>query len=103
MLAADGITARVIDCYSVKPIDAATLRTAMDDTGLLVVVEDHRIEGGLGDAVLDALASTGASIGRVHKLGVTEVPGSATPTELRAWAGIDAAAIAAAARDALGR
>jgi transketolase len=103
MLAADGITARVIDCYSVKPIDAATLRTAMDDTGLLVVVEDHRIEGGLGDAVLDALASTGAFTGSVHKLGVTEVPGSATPTELRAWAGIDAAAIAAAARDALGR
>ena len=103
MLAADGITARVIDCYSVKPIDAATLRSALDDTGLLVVVEDHRIEGGLGDAVLDALASTGALTGRVHKLGVTEVPGSATPTELRAWAGIDAAAIAAAARDALGR
>jgi len=103
MLAADGITARVIDCYSVKPIDAAALRSALDDTGLLVVVEDHRIEGGLGDAVLDALASTGALTGRVHKLGVTEVPGSATPTELRAWAGIDAAAIAAAARDALGR
>jgi transketolase len=103
LLADDGITARVIDCYSVKPIDAATLRTAIDDTGLLVVVEDHRVEGGLGDAVLDALASTGALTGRVHKLGVTEVPGSATPTELRAWAGIDAASIAAAARDGLGR
>jgi transketolase len=102
-LAPDGITARVIDSYSVKPIDAATLRAALDDTGVLIVVEDHRVEGGLGDAVLDALASTGALTGRVHKLGVTGVPGSATPTELRAWAGIDAAAIAAAARDALGR
>jgi transketolase len=99
----DGITARVIDCYSVKPIDAATLRSALDDTGLLVVVEDHRVEGGLGDAVLDALASTGPLSGRVRKLGVTDVPGSATPTELRAWAGIDAASIAEAARDALGR
>jgi transketolase len=102
-LAADGITARVIDCYSVKPIDRDTLRTALDDTGLLVVAEDHRIEGGLGDAVLDALAATGPLTGRVHKLAVTEVPGSATPTELRAWAGIDAAAIATAAREGLSR
>ena len=103
LLAADGVTARVLDCYSVKPIDAATLRSALDDTGLVVVVEDHRVEGGLGDAVLDALASTGPLSGRVRKLGVTQMPGSATPTELRAWAGIDAAAIAAAAREALGR
>ena len=102
-LAADGVTARVIDCYSVKPIDAATLRSALDDTGLLLVVEDHRVEGGLGDAVLDALAATGPLSGRVRKLGVTEMPGSATPTELRAWAGIDAAAIAATARESLGR
>jgi transketolase len=102
-LAADGITARVIDCYSVKPIDAETLRAALDATGRLVVVEDHRIEGGLGDAVLDALASTGPLTGRVRKLGVTDVAGSATPTELRTWAGIDAAAIADAARVEVGR
>ena len=98
---ADGIAARVIDCYSVKPIDAAALRTALDDTGVLVVVEDHRIEGGLGDAVLDALAATGPLHGRVEKLGVTGMPGSATPEELRAWAGIDAASIAERARRAL--
>jgi transketolase len=55
-LAADGVSARVIDCYSVKPIDATALRAASAETGLLVVVEDHRIEGGLGDAVLGALA-----------------------------------------------
>ena len=53
---AEGITARVIDCYSVKPIDAQTVRRALGDTGAIVVVEDHRVEGGLGDAVLDALA-----------------------------------------------
>ena len=101
ILGADGVTARVIDCYSVKPIDAATLRRAMGDTGALVVVEDHRVEGGLGDAVLDALAATGSLHGRVVKLGVTDVPGSATPEQLRVWAGIDAGSIAARARDVI--
>jgi len=103
LLAETGISARVLDCYSVKPIDAGTLRSALDDTGVVLVVEDHRVEGGLGDAVLDALAATGPLSGRVRKLGVSQMPGSATPLELRAWAGIDAASIAAAAREALGR
>jgi transketolase len=98
ILGAEGITARVIDCYSVKPIDASALRAAMNDTGAIVVVEDHRIEGGLGDAVLDGLSATGPLHGRVAKLAVTDVPGSATPEQLRAWAGIDAAAIAERAR-----
>ena len=62
--------------------------------GTIVVVEDHRVEGGLGDAVLDALAATGPLPGACAKLGVTQMPGSATPEQLRAWAGIDAAAIA---------
>ena len=53
---------RVIDFYSVKPVDAATLRTALIETGLLVTVEDHWPEGGIGDAVLDALA-----VGRRHR------------------------------------
>ena len=101
-LAADGVSARVIDCYSVKPIDAAALRAAAK-TGLIVVVEDHRIEGGLGDAVLDALAGTGDLTGHVIKLAVTDLPGSGTPEELRAWARIDADAIVETVRDALGR
>ncbi len=100
-LADAGITARVIDCYSVKPIDAPTLRTALEDTGLLVVVEDHRVEGGIGDAVLDALAATGPLSGRVVKLAVTDMPGSGTPEELRAWAGIDEATIVERVRSAL--
>ena len=66
-------------------------------TVVLVVVEDHRIEGGLGAAVLDALAATGPIHGRVVKVAVTDLPGSGTPEELRAWAGIDAASIAARA------
>jgi transketolase len=93
-LAQEGKSVRVIDAYSVKPIDAATLRRALDDTGLVVVTEDHRVEGGLGDAVLDALAETGPISGRVVKLAIRDMPGSGTPEEMRAWAGIDAAAIA---------
>ena len=92
-LSAQGIAARVIDCYSVKPIDAVTLRRALEETGVLVVVEDHRIEGGIGDAVLEALAATGPLSGRVVKMAVTQMPGSGSPEELRAWAGIDAATI----------
>jgi transketolase len=102
-LEADGVAARVIDCYSVKPIDARTLRTALDETGILVIVEDHRIEGGLGAAVLEALASTGELTGRVIVLAVTELPGSGTPEELRAWAGIDADAIVRAVSSARDR
>jgi transketolase len=97
VLGAEGISARVIDCYSVKPIDVATLRRALLETNALVVAEDHRVEGGLGDAVLDALAE-GELHGRVVKLGVRDMPGSGTPEELRAWAGIDAASIADATR-----
>ena len=102
-LAAEGVQASVLDCYSVKPIDARALRAALEETGAIVVAEDHRVEGGLGDAVLDALAATGPLHGRVMKLGVTEIPGSGTAAEMRRWAGIDAEAIAAAAREVTGR
>jgi len=98
-VSADGISVRVIDAYSVKPIDAGTIRKAMDETGLIVTVEDHWIEGGLGDAVLEALARGGRELsGRTLKLAVTEMPGSGTPEELREWAGISASKIAKAVR-----
>jgi transketolase len=100
-LAAEGIAARVIDCYSVKPIDATTLRRALEETGAIVVVEDHRIEGGIGDSVLEALAATGPLSGRVVKVAVTQMPGSGSPEELRAWAGIDEASIVERARAAI--
>jgi transketolase len=100
-LMTDGISARVIDCYSVKPIDTSALRAAANDIGLIVVIEDHRVEGGVGDAVLDALAGSGPSTGRVIKLAVTDMPGSGTPEELRAWAGIDADAIVGAVKGAI--
>ena len=101
-LAADGVAARVIDCYSVKPIDSGALRRALDETSAIVVAEDHRVEGGLGDAVLESLAASGPLSGRVVKLGVSDIPGSGTPDELRAWAGIDASAIEAAVRSLTG-
>jgi transketolase len=100
-LASEGVPVRVIDAYSVKPIDAETLRAALEETGLLVVVEDHWIEGGLGDSVLEAVAAGGELTGRVIKLAVTEMPGSGTPDELREWAGISAAKIADTVRAAL--
>jgi len=102
-LADDGVAVRVIDCYSVKPLDAAAVRTAARDTGgRVVTVEDHRPEGGLGDAVLDALADTGLPL-HVRKLAVRTMPGSATSDEQLADAEIDAAAIAAAVRELAGK
>ncbi|MBA3553021.1 MAG: transketolase [Actinobacteria bacterium] len=101
-LSEDGIEVRVIDAYSVKPIDERTLVAAAEDTGLVVVVEDHWLDGGLGDAVLAALASGGRPMSqRVVKLGVNQMPGSGTPEELRDWAGISAPRIASAVRAAL--
>jgi transketolase len=97
-LAAEGIDARVIDLYSVKPVDAGTLRAAAEATGgRILTVEDHWPEGGIGDAVLEAL-SEGETPARVVRLAVREMPGSGKPAELLAAAGIDADHIAEAAR-----
>jgi transketolase len=96
-LAAEDIGARVIDAYSIKPIDAETLQTAAEETGRIITVEDHYPEGGLGDAVLAALAEVGAQA-RVIKLAVREMPRSGKPAELLHAYGIDADSIAAAAR-----
>jgi transketolase len=98
ILAADGVPARVIDLYSVKPVDTATLHRAAAETGRLVTVEDHWPEGGLGDAVLDAFTTAGPGpLPHVVKLAVRDMPGSATPQEQLHAAGIDAEAITAAA------
>jgi transketolase len=98
-LAADGISARVLDLYSVKPIDTAALLEASAATGgRLVVAEDHSPAGGLGSAVLDALNEAGQPTVVSH-LAVRELPSSGTPAELMDAAGISAAHIAQAARD----
>ncbi|MFB4267444.1 transketolase [Nonomuraea sp. GTA35] len=94
-LQADGVRVGVIDLYSIKPVDTAALVEAATTTGNLITVEDHRVEGGLGDAVMDAVSELGP---RVVKLAVTDLPGSATPQEQLADARIDRHAIADAVK-----
>jgi transketolase len=96
-LADEDISARVVDCYSVKPIDAEGLRDAAAGTGALVTVEDHWPEGGLGEAVLSALADLDEKPA-IARLAVAGMPGSGKPAELLAAAGIDSEHIADAAR-----
>jgi transketolase len=93
-LSQDGIEARVVDLYSIKPLDAETLRSI---TCPIVTVEDHWAEGGLGEAVLSALGDSDERP-PVVRLAVHEMPHSGKPAELLAEAGIDADGIAAAAR-----
>jgi transketolase len=102
-LGEEGISARVIDMYSVKPADTVTLSAAAEATGgRLVVAEDHHPEGGLGSAVLDALTSAGRTELTMAHLAVRVMPGSGTTAELLGEAGIDAEHIADAARRLLG-
>jgi transketolase len=104
-LRTEGLSARLIDAYSVKPIDAAGLSEAVRATGgRLVVVEDHYAEGGLGEAVLAALAALGLDLNtlRLRHLAVRELPGSGKPRELLDAAGISARHIAQAARELIG-
>ena len=96
-LAREGIAVRVIDAYSVKPLDAAGIRAAAQATGgRVLTVEDHYAEGGLGEAVLEALAAERVS---VTKIAVNDVPRSGKPEELLHVFGLDAASIAAKVRE----
>jgi transketolase len=100
-LAGQGVAARVVDLYSVKPVDVEGLREAAAATGgRLLVAEDHYPEGGLCAAVLEALAME-PNPPRVAHCAVRGLPGSGTPAELMEAAGISAARIAAAARELL--
>ncbi len=95
-LAAKKIAARVIDLYSVKPVDVRTLREAARVTkGRFVIVEDHYPEGGLAAAVLEAMAADAAP--RVVHLAVRDLPTSGKPEELMNAAGISSRHIVAAA------
>jgi len=97
LLKAEGLFIRVIDCYSIKPIDAEGLRAAAARSQHRVLtVEDHFIEGGLGDAVLAVFGEAGGT--RVKKLGVTALPHSGKPEELLELYGLSASRIAAAVR-----
>jgi transketolase len=93
-LAKEGVAIRVIDLYSVKPVDAATLQKAAAETRAIVTVEDHSVCGGIGEAVAAAVAGRAP----VEILGIREIPRSGKPAELMKAHGIDAEAIAGAVR-----
>jgi transketolase len=99
-LAAKGIATRVIDLYSVKPVDADAILAAARETRALITIEDHWIEGGIGETVAGVLAEAAAAT-PLTRLAVTERPGSGPPEALLAAAGIDSASIAAAVERAL--
>lgn len=88
-LKARGVAVRVIDAYSIKPIDAVTLQRAARETRALITVEDHCADGGLGDAVCQAVAG----LAPVTVLGVRGIPRSGAPAALMRKYGIDAAGI----------
>ena len=104
ILAGENVSVRVVDCYSIKPVDTAGIGAAVRSTNnRLVVVEDHWPEGGVGEAVLSALVETGSEPVEFRHLAVTGMPGSGKSEELMNSHGIDADHIAAAVRDLLGR
>ena len=89
-----GLRIRVVDLYSLQPIDAAALvRCARETQGRIITVEDHYANGGIGDAVAGAVAPEGFA---VHRLAVREIPRSGTPDQLLDRYGISARHIVAA-------
>lgn len=101
ILEADRLPIRILDAYSVKPLDSAAVEAAaIAVEGRIVVVEDHRPEGGLGSAVMEAMTQRGRPLRLAHLAvrGPAGRSGTGRPSERRAAAGIDAAAIARAVR-----
>jgi transketolase len=96
MLKGQGILVRVIDLYSIKPVDAATLVQAARETGAVITVEDHYAEGGLGEAVMSALSGEGVP---VHSLAVRKMARSGKPDELLQYEEISHAAIVAKVKE----
>ena len=93
----EGITIAVIDLYSVKPLEAQTISAiALKSNKRVITVEDHYLQGGLGQAVAYALRNTGI---KIECLAVTKLPRSGTPEELLAYMGIDAAALVRAVKN----
>lgn len=94
----EGISVRVVDCYSVKPIDSKTLKQCISETlnPVIITVEDHFEHGGLGDFVLSALSDTGA---KVTKMAVNHISRSGTKNELLDDAGISARHIVATVKN----
>jgi transketolase len=98
-LKAEGIVTRVIDLYSLKPLDEATLLKAAEETGAFVTVEDHSLCGGLGEAVAGVVAGRAA----VERLGIRDIPRSGKPMELMEAYGVSARSVVEAARRMVAR
>lgn len=102
ILAGEGVAARVLDMYTVKPIDVATLVKAAEETGCIVTAEDHNVLGGLGGAVAEVLSSE--SPVPLVRVGLQDTfAQSGDPDELLQFYGLTAEHIAAAARQAMKR
>ena len=99
LLEKERIVARVIDAYSIKPLDAKTVHQAVEETGAVLTVEDHNPEGRLGDAVLNVLAGRSIS---TYKLAVYNMPRSGDPETLMNHYDIGASSIVAAVKEMLG-
>lgn len=96
----EGISVAIIDLYSIKPLDTVTLeKIAKTSSEKIITVEDHYLQGGLGQTVAAALVNKGFE---VHNLAVTQLPMSGNPDQLLAWAGIDAQAIVKKVRELAG-
>jgi transketolase len=100
-LAAAGISARVLNMHTIKPLDTAAIVAAAEQTGGLVTVEDHSVLGGLGGAVAETLAEEHPA--RLRRVGIADAfcPGPGTHAEQLAAAGVSTAHVVAAARAVL--
>jgi transketolase len=100
-LGADGISARIVNVHTIKPLDEEAVRSAAAECRAVVTVEDHSIHGGLGGAVAEVLAESNGRRAPLHRVGMTTFGESGSPAELYAKYGLDADGIARAARSAL--
>jgi transketolase len=105
LLAKEGVSVRVVDVHTLKPLDTATVAAAAAECGTVVTVEEHNIVGGLGGAVAEACLEAGAPVRSFHRIGLRDVfPGVVGDQKfLRTRYGMDAAAIVAAVRAGLSR
>jgi transketolase len=100
-LIGEGISARVINVHTIKPLDEEAVRAAAAECRAVVTVEDHSVHGGLGGAVAEVLAEADGSRAHLRRVGMTTFGESGHPAELYEKFGLDAAGIARAARSAL--
>ncbi|HJV04231.1 MAG TPA: transketolase C-terminal domain-containing protein [Actinomycetota bacterium] len=101
ILAGEGVSARVLNVHTIKPLDADAVRSAAADCRALVTVEDHSVHGGLGGAVAEVLAAENGRRAPLHRVGMTTFGESGSTAELYAKYGLDADGIAREARSAL--